>query len=110
VEEVSTELVSTEVLPAGDGAAVVWLGVVAALAGGPLAGVAEVGDGVHQPWRLAWALASRARRPGTQVGDGIRVGVGIKVGAVPAPVLLPGTAAARSGSESGPVGDGVPYK
>jgi hypothetical protein len=90
--------------PAADGTAVVWLGVVVALAGGALDGVVEVGDGVHQLWRLAWALALRARRPGTQVGAGIRDG------AVPALVMRPGTAAARSGVESGPVGDGVPCK
>jgi hypothetical protein len=39
--------------PAADGTAVVWLGVVVALAGGPLDGVVEVGDGVHQLWRPA---------------------------------------------------------
>jgi hypothetical protein len=101
MQEASMEVASTE--PA--------LGAVAASPGAVVAGAAAAGDGVDRLLQLASASASRVRPPGAQVGVGIKVGIkaGIKVGdgAAPGRVMLPGTAAARSGVEPGPVGDGV---
>jgi hypothetical protein len=103
------ELVLTEVLPAvgAPSLGAVAVGAVATSLGAVVVGVVAAGDGVHRLSQPAWASASRVRPPGTQVGVGTRVGIKAGDGGAPGRAMLPGTAAARSGVKSGPVGDGV---